>query len=247
MAIVVGVLAAFAGMAQLVAHPVPLELAATVNVRDLLPGIMLMGLVGGVPQALTYDELQGIANPQLAKEPQAIRWTYYDTDEITTAVTRNINYFTQARANKNLTNFPAIGQLTAGQYFKPSYLGFDLLVGVSETADNTGTAQDIQNIMLQSNPVFTVTYNSKGYGPFPLSFLHTSGGAVGAVATGTADTIQLANNGVTDGGWNWGGGLLLAPSVQFSVVVEFETIPVIVTGPLKAKFWMEGTLYRNVS
>lgn len=238
--------AAYALVLSLVVEPAQLPAPASLVAQGIGSGLLMVGAVGGPVRALTYDTLRSLGNPQLGNEPQAIRHILFDTDTVTSTVTTSITFFTTARGNKTLTNLATPGQLNAGEFFEIGALGFDIRGTTSEVAGAGGILADIQEIMLGQAPVFTLIYNSKNYGPYPLSFLHTSGGAVGSLSTGTQDTVQLGNNGVTDGGWNWGGGLILCPSVGFSVTVDFAAAPTITQGPLKVRFWMEGILSRNV-
>lgn len=250
-ALFLGALGAYALAIAPFLDPTALSAADPSSWGTIGTGLLFAGLVGGPVRPLTYQMLAALGSPQTGGQPQALRWIYFDTDTVTSTVTRSITFFTTARGNKQLTNLETPGQMNAGNFFEICYLGFDILVGASETAAATaasGSLQDIQQIMLVNAPTFNIDYNGKNYGEFPLRFLHTSGGAQGAIASGaTAPDLQVGNNSFPDGGWNWGGGLILCPGVGFSVTVTWNAIPTITQGPVKVSFWMEGVKSRPVS
>ena len=213
--------------------------------------VMLMGAIAPLIVPRTRMQLDELANPQGRGVSQATPWILYDSQTYTSAATTTLNFFQTQQNDRTLSNLLQGGALTDPNYFEIYNLGFDILndgsgvVGVTEV----GIADDIQKLMLVGRPIFTLTIQDKNYGPFPLSFLHTSGGAQGFIAAGnTAATgnVQFANNSFPDGGWNWRGSVIIQPKVGFSVQVQWTAAQTLAAGNPVVRFWMAGALHRAV-
>ncbi len=212
---------------------------------------ILMGAIAPLIVPRSRMQLDELANPQGRGVSQATPWILYDSQTYTSAATTTLNFFQTQQNDRTLSNLLQGGALTDPNYFEIYNLGFDILqdgsaiVGVTEA----GIADDIAKLMLVGRPIFTLTIQDKNYGPFPLSFLHTSGGVTGfGTAGNTAATgnIQFANNSVPDGGWNWRGSVIIQPKVGFSVQVQWSAAQTLAAGNPVVRFWMAGALHRAV-
>lgn len=208
-------------------------------------------MIGQPIIARDRQELNNLAFPVEAGQPEAVPWIFYDTQTYTSAVTTTLTFFGAAQADRTLSNLNQGGQLPEPQYFEIYNLGFDVIndgsavVGVTEV----GIADDIQKLMLVGRPIFNLEIANKNYGNFPLSALHTSGGVWTAIAAGnTAATgnIQFANNSVPDGGWNWFGGVVIPPKQNFSITLVWSAAQTLAAGNPPLRFWLSGTLHRVV-
>ena len=200
--------------------------------------------------ARTRPALARAANPQSAKEPEALPWVLFDTQAWTTAVTTTQTYFTAVQNDKTLGNMEGPGQLPDPQYFEVHYIGCDFLLPEQflVAAAATGPITDIIQFLFTQRGIWTFNISNKRVGPFPLSFLHASGGPTGFLATNSATVgkLEYANNGIFDGGFCVGGALLIPPKVSFDVTVQLAAAPTLTNTPLNVRIWMAGALYRRV-
>jgi len=200
--------------------------------------------------ARTRPALARAANPQSAKEPEALPWVLFDTQAWTTAVTTTQTYFTAVQNDKTLGNMEGPGQLPDPQYFEVHYIGCDFLLPEQFliAAAATGPITDILQFLFTQRGIFTFNISNKRVGPFPLSFLHASGGATGYLTTNSATVgkLEYANNGIFDGGFCVGGALLIPPKVSFDITVQLAAVPTLTNSPLNVRIWMAGALYRRV-
>lgn len=199
----------------------------------------------------TRQQLYALAYPETANQPEAISHIIYDTQTYTSGSTTTLTFFNTQQSDPTLGNLEQAGALTDPQWFEIHNWGLDVLqdgsaiVGVTET----GIADDIQKLTLVGRPIFTFAMSNKQYGPYPLSFLHTSGGVQAFIAAGnTAATgnIQFANNSFPDGGWNWRGNVIIPPKVGFKVTVQWSAAQTLAAGNPNLRMWMAGVLHRRV-
>lgn len=214
-----------------------------------VPALMLVGAIGQPVIARSRQELNFLSFPVETGQNEAVPWVLFDSQTYTSAATTTLTFFGAAQANRTLSNLSQGGQLPEPQYFEIYNLGFDLLKDATTDAGaETGALDDINKLMLVGQPIFTLEIANKNYGQFPLSFLHTSGGFWG-VGWGTftaEESIQIGNNSVPDGGWNWHGGVIIPPKQNFSVVVTWNAAQTLTGGNPVMRFWMSGTLHRSV-
>lgn len=231
------------------AHALP-----ALNLPDWLqiPAGASLALIEPLIVAKSKQQLAAIVDPQLVPggQSEACPWVFYDTQTYTSAVTTTQTFFATQQNDRTLSNLLQAGALTDPQYFEIFNLGFDVLqdASVNAAATEVGILDDIQKLMLVGRPIFTLTISDKNYGPFPLRFLHTSGGAVG-MGWGTFAapvSIEYANNSLPDGGWNWRGSVVIPPKVGFSVTVQWATAQTLAAGNPQLAFWMAGALHRRV-
>jgi len=207
-------------------------------------------MIGPNVVAKTFKELYRQANPQEVQQGEAISDVRFDTQTYTSATTTSLTFFSAAQTDPTLSNMPIGGQFPDPQWFEIHNIGFDFLGAVATSAGNTaaGMAADIQLLMMVGRPIFTLVLSEKNYGQYPLSFLHTSGGAHGfGYGTLTApNAVQVANNSLPDGGWNWRGSVVIPPKVGFSVRVQWSAAQTLTGGNPSLRFWMGGVLHRRV-
>jgi hypothetical protein len=200
--------------------------------------------------ARTRGVLARDANPQSAAQPEALPWVLYDTQAWTTAVTTNQTYFTAIQNDKTLGNMEGPGQLPDPQYFEVHYIGCDFLVPGQflVAAAATGPMTDIIQFLFTQRGTFEFNISNKRVGPFPLSFLHASGGVTGYFASNSATVgkLEYANNGVFDGGFCVGGSILIPPKVSFDITLRLAAAPTLTNTPLNVRVWQAGALYRRV-
>lgn len=202
---------------------------------------------------LTSKELQGQVNPTGVGVNEAMPWFLYDTQDIVTAVTTQVNFFASVQADRSLGNLVSAGQLPDPQYFVIHYVTCDLLVKptLGTTAAVTGALSDIDEILKAGRANWTLNISDKLYGPFPLTLCHSTGGATGGVAwtNSTATTInefQYGNNGLPgSGGFPFLGALVIPPKVGFSLALNFGAAPTL-SATVKARMGLAGVLYRRV-
>lgn len=226
---------------------------AVVQLPGHAPLPLAMALVAPIVIPKTRQQLEALVTPQtVAGGPsEAIPHIFYDTQLFTSASTTVLNFFSSQSNDPTITNMSTAGTLPDPQYFEIWNLGFDVLADLTPTvaaSQEVGILDDIQKIMLVGRPVFTLNLQSKLYGSYPLSFLHTSGGAVGnGWGTTTAEeTVQSGNNGVSDGGWDWRGSIVIPPKASFSVQVAWSAAQTLAGGNPYCRFWMAGVLHRRV-
>lgn len=206
-------------------------------------------MIAPVIVSRTRAELAEMANPTQPGQSEVAPWILYDTQTYVSGATVTQTFFQTQQADPTLSNLVQAGALTDPQYFEIFNLGLDFLGDATSVAGGAlGAIDDIQKLMLVARPTFTLVISDKNYGRFPLSFLHTSGGAVGfGWGTFTAEeSIQYANNGLTDGGWNWRGSVVIPPKVGFSVQVQYQAAQTLASGDTPLRFWMAGALHRRV-
>lgn len=203
----------------------------------------------------TYQQLDIMSRPGNANQPEALPWVLFDTQTFTSGTTTRLEFFTTLQTNKSLGNLDLAGSLTRGEYFMIHSIGLDILTPVTQTISTSevGAISDVQELLFGDATTggdagrFTFNMLSKSIGPFPLSFLHASGGPTGFLNSGNtaaSPVVQYANNGIFDGGFPFG-KVVIAPNTQFSVVLEWGgAITLVADRALRV--WMNGTKYRPV-
>lgn len=199
-------------------------------------------------KAYTKAELEAIANPVLANQPEALIWTYYDTQSAVSGLTQ-LTFFSAVQANIANGNLEIAGTIAAPKYFQVWSVGFDVQADIANIAavDQSGPLRDIQRLTMQAGGALQVVVSQKTYIQVPVSFLHASGGTYGfGVATLAASNgVQWGTNGPNDGGYYQAGALVLPPQQPFQAAI---TYPAAVTlfATTNTKLWMYGVLFRKV-
>lgn len=207
-------------------------------------------MIGPQVRAKTRQQLMAIANPETTGQPEAIPHVLYDTQLYTSASTVAMQFFASQQPDPTLSNMDQAGTLPDPQFFEVWNLGCDLLIDGTLSSVNVedGALDDVAKFFMLARPVFTLVIASKNYGPYPLSFLHTSGGpfGVGYGAAAATTGVQFGTNGPPDGGWNWGGAVVIPPKGSFRVNVSFASAQTLRSGNTQVRFWMGGVLHRRV-
>lgn len=198
---------------------------------------------------LTKAQLQAIADPQTAGQPEVVPWIMYDTQTFTSASTVSLTFFQTVQTDRTLGNMQSQGQLPDPQYLVIHYVTCDILNQVSSSAGViAGAANDVELLMKVGRPVFTLTMSDKIYGPFPLRACHSLGGATGIInGTYTAPIdLQQANNGIPgSGGYPFCGAVVIPPKVGFKLTVDWSAAQTL-TGNANIQIGLAGALYRRV-
>src|SRR5205807_4510578 len=126
----------------------------------------------------TRPALSRAASTTNAKDPEAMPWVLLDSQACTSATTATQTYYVTVQNDKTLGNMEGPGQLPYPQYFEIHYLCLDFLLTPNSVAAIAvaGPLNDIAQFLFNQRGIFTFSISNKRVGPFPLSFLHGSGG-----------------------------------------------------------------------
>lgn len=200
-------------------------------------------------KAETQARLKQLSSPRdvMGGANQGIVWSFHDTATYTSGVTTNLQFFTTARATRQLSNLSPPGSLPEPQYFKVYAFQLDPLVPTDYQA-----FRDVDRLLFGSGaagegaPTFQFTLADKVYGPWPLSLLHGTGGAMGhAGTTVAAESNWLANNSIPDGGYWQDGAICIPPSQNFSAEIVWGAAQTLVANR-DLRVTMSGVLYRAI-
>ena len=208
-------------------------------------------------KALTKQQLDRIANPAMVGQTEAIAWDLYDTQLYVDATTTRLTFFQTTSADPSISNMQNAGQLPDPQYFQWFYAYLDVLrrptinsvVGSDQLTP--GAIDDIDNLIKDSRARWTFNLQDKQYGPFPLSRLHGTGGAVGfgaVVGTVTAENVsrwEYGQNSDPASTFCQDGAIVISPKVGFSIVLDWPAV-VDLTADVFLRFVMSGVLSRAV-
>lgn len=192
------------------------------------------------------------ANPEAANQPEALPWVLYDTQAWTTAVTFNSQHFLTQPTDPTLGNMEGPGQLPDPQFFEIWYWGVDFLLAAVAAAAPAATVSpwaDIIQFLWAQRGTFEFNISNKRTGPFPLSFMHGSGGPQGFGYGNSATTarFEYGNNGPADGGFCVAGAIVIPPKLGFNVTLRtFAAVTLVNGSPLNVRAWMAGVLHRRV-
>lgn len=199
---------------------------------------------------LTKAQLDALANPQSAQQPEVIPWAYYDTQPLTTGTGPLLTkFFVTVNNDSTKCNLPNSGMLPSDQYLQVYFFSFDLLFpAVTTTTTVAGDLTDTLEIINNQRATFTFELSQKKYGPIPVGFAHGLAGAVGVVTgtTAAAGSTQVGQNGVQDGGWWCNGQIVIPPMQTWTVTLNLAAAPTLNTSPLQVRCSLIGNLYRRV-
>lgn len=208
-----------------------------------------------IPWAPAYsrDELDAMANPVFANQPEVVPWQLFDTQSLATATSAPLVYYQTINSDKTMSNMEGPGQLPDPQYLVVQYAACDIL---QIPTLNDGTAvnaalANVENILKTCRATFEFNMSNKRYGPFSLTMTAATGGAtfsgVAEGATAAGATFGAVNNGFPgSGGYPFSGSLVIPPKIGFDVTIRFGTATTLVTGPVNVRFSLVGALYRRV-
>jgi hypothetical protein len=244
---------------------IALALVCMVAVAAVMPHALGATLIGhGVPvltamivipwqPALSRDELDALANPMFANQPEVVPWQLYDTQAVANAATGPFVFYQAINVDKTLSNMEGPGQLPDPQYLVVHYVACDILQIPTATAlasePNQGLA-NVENLLKTCRATFEFNMSNKRYGPFSLTMTAATGGATGAgygygsAANGTSTFV--VNNGIPgSGGYPFSGALVIPPKIGFDVTVRLATAATL-SATVNVRISLVGALYRRV-
>lgn len=204
---------------------------------------------------LTRDELELLANPVNAGQPEVVPWQLYDTQNLTNASAAPLVFFQSINADKTLSNMEGPGQLPDPQYLIVQYIAVDFLQTATTTAitatDNNAAVANLSNVLATNRASIEFNMSNKRYGPFSLTMCHSTGGITGSLfGVGTlaaAVSGGVVNNGIPgSGGFPFSGALVIPPKIGFDITIRFAAALTIVGGPIPLRVSLVGPLYRRV-
>lgn len=195
-------------------------------------------------KALRSEQLRMMSRPPTGRGvSEAIPHVYYDTEVYTDNATTSLNFFTNTKATRQLSNLSPAGSLPKPYFFRV----YAFMVDIKTVPSATAWA-DVYQLLFGANanagPTFTFVLSDKDYGPWPLSCLHGTGGVQG-FSDAAAAPEQYANNGPIDGGFWVDGSILIPPNEGFRAELAWEAAEDI-SGDLKIRLSMAGVLHRKV-
>lgn len=206
--------------------------------------------------AMTKADLDAIANPAMANEPEVVPWALYSTQAVANAATGPFVFFTgqgTEATDKTLSNMEGPGQLPDPQYMVVHYVACDILqvpVATALANEPNSALANVENILKTCRATFNVVMSNKNYGPFPLTMCHATGGAsfsgygYGTAANGTS--AGVVNNGIPgSGGFPFSGALVIPPKIGFSVSVNLA-VAATLSATVNIRMSLVGALYRRV-
>ena len=199
-------------------------------------------------RAKTLAQLKQLSEPQAVAggTSEAIPWVFYDTQTYVDNTTVNLQYFTQTPANRNLGNLNPAGSLPEPQYFEIYSFNMDVIQAASSTTAWTDLNQLLTGPTGNGGPIFTFSLADKNYGPWPLTYLHGSGGITGfGLGPAAAAVEEYANNSIPDGAFWMDGALCIPPNQAFGATIAWQA-PEDISGNLLIRVAMAGVLHRRV-
>lgn len=208
-----------------------------------------MSSFGVKVRALPRSTVLAKATPPSGRSQEAVWTQLYDTQTYPTTGITVLN-FGATNTDKTLSNFEVNNQLPAPQSLQLYNLCCDIFPSAAGLSNNVaatavGNLDDMQKILFQARPTWTLVISGKNYGPFSLTTLHGTGGPTGFGFGAEVDFVQHARNEVS-GGWNYQGGLIIPEQTAFGLTINFQgtLVPVAVAHLIRISFM--GILQRRV-
>lgn len=228
------------------------HLAAATVLGHAAPVLTAMIIIPWQP-ALTRDDLDALANPMFANQPEVVPWQLYDTQSIATGAAGPFVFFQSINVDKTLSNMEGPGQLPDPQYLVVHYVACDFLQAPA-VQDGTAVAANVanvENILRTCRATLEFNMSNKRYGPFSLTMTAATGGTTGfgaaEGATAAGSFTMVANNGIPGaGGYPFSGALVIPPKIGFDVTIRLGTAATILSGPINCRISLVGALYRRV-
>lgn len=202
-------------------------------------------------RALPRQAVLAAATPPSGASQEAIWDQRYDTQAYPAAGVRSLSFFGAVNADKTLSNMEASGQFPAPQSFRIHDITCDIFpqaAGLSNAAVSpAGNLDDMQKILFQARPTWTLSISSKIYGPYSVTVLHGTGGPQGFIAgTFAVDKAEQAARNDASPGWNYQGSIIIPEQTAFSVTVNFQNTLVPVAIDYFIRLSLFGVLQRRV-
>lgn len=205
----------------------------------------------------TKAELNALANPSSANQPEALPWVLYDTQTYVSGTTTTLTFFQQTNADPTITNMQTGGQLVDPNYFRVYYAYLDVLSRPSINSDvgpatATGLLDDIAQLMLTGRGIWTLNLQDKQTGPFPLSVLHSTGYANGlatmaqsGAAAAAEDRFESGQAGDPRTTFCFDGSVVIKPKVGWNMKLQWSGA-LALTGDTPLRVSLAGVWYRAV-
>lgn len=200
--------------------------------------------------AQSYADLKRAASPSRADAPEAFADELWDTQNFVNASTQKLTFFQSPNNDKTLTNLDASAQLAQPQYFVVHYVAVDLLFpAVSTAVTGVGNLNDVHIFLNAGRPILTFSVATKPYGPWRVRSCHSGGAPVGfgwGQAPAAPNEQQYGHIGPHDGGFCVNGAIIIPPSTNFAVVMDFTAVQTLNTNNLPVQVSLYGVRYRKV-
>ena len=194
-----------------------------------------------------FGEVQQLASPASAAQPETIPWVYFDTQSFTTNWTR-VSFFAVPQNDPTLGNIEQGGTIPADTYFQIFSINFDFLIAASDTtvAPDAAIVDDLAQILFGARATLTLSIASKIYTQLPLTYCHSSGGLVidWQAVPAAAAVLNYAQNYPADGGYWVDGAIILPPNQSFTMTVS--GVAAALTATRLGRLSMAGVKYRPV-
>lgn len=198
-------------------------------------------------KARTEGELRRMSRPGAVQgQSEATPWVIYDTATYVDNTTTSLTFFTDTRANPQLSNLSPAGSLPSDQYFEVWAFYADILAAPGTTAWS-----DVSAILRGDGstgaPIFRFELSDKQYGPQPLDALGGLGGITGFGNNTTVDTaFYYGNNGIPGAsGWFTDGAILIPPQQRFQARIDWAAA-VDISADTLIRVSMAGVLHRSI-
>ena len=198
-------------------------------------------------RALNRAQIAAAATPPSGRSQEAIWHTVYDTQTYTSAATTGLTFFQNTNNDKTLSNMEAAAQFPSPQSFQIHNINVDIITaaGVSTSAAVAGSLNDAWLLLLGGRPIWTLNISSKLYGPYPVTFLHASGGPMGSLSSTVATSGQQLGVNAQTSGWNYHGRIIIPEQVSFSFGIQWSAAQTL-AGDAKIRVSLSGVLNRRV-
>jgi len=185
---------------------------------------------------------------------EVIGWSLYDTLPYVSGTTLGLEFFTNVRANKSLSNMETAGALPAPKSFLIRAPRFFVkqrprsVAAAVASNPNTGAVDNL--VQLTNTGIARLIVGSKEYGHVPLWMLCSGGGVAGVISQGGAGTgiIDYATLGTPDARnvWTLTKPILVESQVNFKVEVTWDTPITLAGGNLDLCFALDGDMLRAI-
>lgn len=199
-------------------------------------------------------QLDERATPSDPSQPEVFPDVLYSTVTFSNADTGPFVFFGTVESDKTLSNQQQQNALPLTQYFIIHYVTCDILRTPSAGTDAAvnPAISEMEDILKGQRAIVQLTINAKTYGPFPLMMAGSSGGTTGFAyaegATAAGNNVAVVNNGTPgQGGFPYGGALILSPQTNYDAIVTLKTGGLItVAADLPVRLGLVGVRYRQV-
>ena len=198
--------------------------------------------------AYTKDQLNAMANPASVGQPEAIPFTFYDSQNFATLWT-GVTFFATVQNDPTLGNIQQSNTLSAEQWFILYAITLDWLIAATTQASSGAPTivDDLLQIMNGARAIVNLQIAMKQYIQAPIHNFHSSGGINVAYQLGTPTGSGLGNyaqNWYPDGGYAVNGSIVLLPRQTFQFTVSGVAAALVATR--MGRFTMHGVLERPV-